>query len=123
MDPDLLRTKGVNPQNVRSASLVGFSLRIGQRATLLPDATGRTFGKLMQLTHDEVDRLYSDPSVKAYRAESVMAELRDGSKVPALCFNLPIAPGPNEANPDYAAKLRDLARRLEFPEDYVSGIH
>ena len=123
MDLDLLRTKGANPVNVRSASLPGFSLRIGQRATLVPAPEGRSFGLIMQLTHDEIDRLYSDPSVRAYRPEPVEAELKDGSRIPALCFNLPVAPSPNEANSDYAAKLRDLARRLGFPSHYIDSIH
>ena len=123
MDVDLLRTKGANPVNIRSASVHGWSLRIGQRATLVPAPKGRSFGIVMQLTHDEVDRLYSDPSVKAYRPEPVLVELNDGSHIPALCFNLPVVPSPGEANPDYAAKLRDLARRLEFPQDYVESIH
>jgi len=35
----------------------------------------------------------------------------DGSQVPALCFNLLVPPGPEEANSECAAKLRDLARR------------
>ena len=122
MDLDLLRTKGANPVNVRSASLPGFSLRIGQRATLVPAPVGRSLGLVMQLTHDEIDRLYSDPSVKTYRPEPVEAELNDGSRIPALCFNLPVAPSPEEANPDYAAKLRDLARRLGFPSHYIESI-
>ena len=123
MDVDLLRTKGVNPVNIRSASVHGWSLRIGQRATLVPAPKGRTFGIVMQLTRDEVDRLYSDPSVKAYRPEPILAELNDGSHIPALCFNLPVPPSTGEANPDYAAKLRDLARQLVFPQDYVDSIH
>lgn len=77
---------------------------------------------LVQLTHDEVDGLYSDPSVKAYRAEPVMAKLSDGSNIPALCFNLPLEPPPMEANSEYAAKLRHLARRLGFPQDYIDSI-
>ena len=121
MDVDLLRAKGTNPVSVRPASVSGFSLRIGQRATLVPAPEGRSYGMVMQLTHDEVDRLYSDPSVKAYRPEPVEVELRDGSRVPALCFNLP-APGLNEANPDYSAKLRDLARRLGLPPHYTESI-
>ena len=123
MDVDLLHTRGVKPVNIRSASVQGFSLRIGQRATLVPAPKGRSFGMVMQLTHDEVDRLYSDPSVKAYRPEPVVAEINDRSRVPALCFNLPVAPSPEEANPDYATKLRSLARRLGFPQDYVDSIH
>jgi hypothetical protein len=123
MDVELLRTKGTNPVNIRSASVTGFSLRIGPRATLVPSPEDCAFGMLMQLTHDEVYLLYSDPSVKAYRPEPVEAQLNDGSRVPALCFNLPVAPSPKEANPDYATKLRELARQLSFPAHYIDSIH
>jgi hypothetical protein len=34
MDVDLLRSKGAQPENPRLASVSGFALRIGQRATL-----------------------------------------------------------------------------------------
>jgi len=122
MDADLLRSKGANPQNPRAASLSGFALRIGQRATLVPDPQGRVYGMLMDLTHEEVDRLYAEESVRIYRPEAVITELSDHSRVAALCFNLPAAPGPDEANPAYAAKLRDLARRLGLPADYVERI-
>src|SRR5262245_18033858 len=55
MDADLLRTKGVQPANIRQAAVRGFSLRIGQRATLVPDAKERSHGILMQLTQAEIE--------------------------------------------------------------------
>lgn len=119
MDVDLLRSKGSVPFDPRRASVSGFALRIGQRATLVPDAKGRAYGMLMELRHDEIDRLYADPSVQMYRPEAVIAELEDGSRVAALCFNLTSAPGPDERNDDYAAKLRELATRLQLPQDYA----
>lgn len=122
MDADLLRTKGVDPANVRPAAVAGFSLRIGQRATLVPSPNGRAHGIVMELTHEEVEHLYAEESVRAYRPEAVVCELADGSQVPALCFNLFEPPRAGEANPEYAAKLRDLARRLELPADYVARI-
>jgi hypothetical protein len=76
----------------------------------------------MELTHVEIEQLYSEASVRAYRVEAVLAELADGSQVPALCFNLLVPPGPEEANAEYAAKLRDLARRLGLPSNYVESI-
>lgn len=76
----------------------------------------------MELTHVEIEQLYSEASVRAYRAEAVLAEVTDGSQVPALCFNLLVPPGPEEVNSEYAAKLRDLARRLGLPSNYVEGI-
>jgi hypothetical protein len=119
MDVDLLRSKGADPHNVRAASLPGFALRIGRRATLVPDPTARAHGMLMEMSREDVDLLYSEASVSAYRPEPVVVQLADGSRVAAVCFNLPVAPAPDEANPDYAAKLRTLAQRLGLPADYV----
>ena len=122
MDADLLRAKGAHPVNIVPACVPGFALRIGQRATLLEIPDARAYGILMELTHGEIEQLYSEPSVRAYRPEAVLAELRDGSRVPALCFNLLVPPTPEEVNSEYAAKLRDLARRLGLPSDYVESI-
>jgi len=122
MDADLLRAKGAHPVNPRSACVPGFALRIGQRATLLQKTDARAYGIVMELTHVEIEQLYSEASVRAYRAEAVLAELTDGLQVPALCFNLLVPPGPEEANSEYAAKLRDLARRLGLPSNYVESI-
>ena len=122
MDADLLRSKGAAPANVRIASVPGFELRIGQRATLLRNANACAWGMLMQLTHSEVEQLYSEPSVQAYRPEAVLAQAGDGSFLPALCFNLVNPPAPEEKNPEYAAKLKQLAIRLQLPSDYIKCI-
>ena len=76
----------------------------------------------MELTHAEVEQLYSEPSVRDYRPEAVVCRLSNGSCIPALCFNLIEPPRPDEANSEYAAKLRDLAARLGFPSEYVENI-
>ena len=122
MDAELLRARGAEPDGVGIASAPGFALRVGRRATLVPAAGDRAYGVVMELTHDELDRLYADPSVSAYRPEAVLAELADGGLVPALCYNLVEPPAPDEANAEYAAKLRDLASRLGLPADYVARI-
>ena len=122
MDQAALRAKGLDPANPRPASVNGMALRIGERATLVADAQATSHGILMELTHDEIDRLYSEPGVARYRPEAVLAEGADGSHAAALCFNLPKPPRPEEANPDYAAKLREVGRRLGLPPHYVAGI-
>src|SRR5262245_12717777 len=118
----LLRAEGVQRANVRQAAVRGFSLRMGQRATLVPDAKERSHGILMQLTQAEIEQLYSEPSVRAYRPEAVLAEAPDGTRVAALCFNLVAPPDPKETNREYAEKLRDLATRLGLPAAYVQSI-
>jgi hypothetical protein len=122
MDVDLLREKGFRPEEARPAHVDGMALRIGARATLAPDRDGRVYGTLAALTHDELDRLYAEPSVADYRPDPVLAVLADGSTTPALCYNLPAFPDGVASNADYAAKLREVAGRLGLPPDYVDRI-
>lgn len=122
MDAEVLRGRDVHPTDVQRASIHGFSLRIGRRATLIPESDGGVHGIFMRLSHDEIDRLYAEQTVSAYRPEAVECELASGSHEAALCFNLPEPPRPDERNPDYALRLRDLARRLDLPTAYVERI-
>ena len=122
MDEELLRSKGITPANLRPASVTGFELRIGNRATLVPSDSGRVFGVLASLSHAELERLYSESSVSAYRPEAVLVHLSTGEVLAALCFNLPEPPSIEERNIEYASRLRSLAERLNFPEEYVVSI-
>jgi len=122
MDDALIREKGIHPMNRRVAFVENFSLVIGARATLLPDAGRTAHGVVFSLTHSEVDALYSEASVSAYRPEAVFAQLTDGGLIPALCFNLPVPPPADERNPQYVSKLRGLAARIGLPPSYVSSI-
>jgi hypothetical protein len=122
MDANMLRTKGVHPLNLRQARVDGAALRLGERATLVPEVGASVHGILMSLAHSELDRLYSEPSVSAYRPEPVLAILGGREGVPALCFNLPDAPNEFQPNMKYAAKLRATAERLGLPADYIAKI-
>jgi hypothetical protein len=122
MDGDALRAQGFDPRDPRLARVDGMALRLGARATLVPARGAVVHGVLMAVTHAEIDRLYAEPSVAAYRAEPITVTLKDGGVVAALCFNLPEAPAGGASNPDYAAKLAVVARRLGLPEDYIASI-
>jgi Gamma-glutamyl cyclotransferase, AIG2-like len=122
MDQELLKGKGIQPIDVRLAAVSGLRLRIGARAALVSAPDAEVHGVLMKLTHAELDKLYSEPSVQAYRPEPVLAVASDGATVAALCYNLPEPPGSGERTPEYAAKLRALAQRIGLPNDYVSSI-
>ena len=106
MDLDVLREAGVTPQNPRRAYVDNFTLRIGQRATLLPSAGARAYGMLYALTHAELEVLYTAPGLEHYRPEAVLAHPLGGAATPALCYNLREAPRPDERNPSYAERLR-----------------
>jgi hypothetical protein len=122
MDPQLLRDKGVEPMEIRQAAVPGFALRIGARASLVPEPAGIALGVVMKLSHADLQRLYSEPSVAAYKPEPVLAKLRVGGTVAALCFNLPEAPSSGEKNTEYAVRLRVVAQRVGLPSDYVESI-
>jgi hypothetical protein len=121
MDEDLLRAKGATPQNRRIASVSDFRLLIGKRATLTPSADSIVYGVLFSMTHQEIDGLYSDPTVSEYRPEGVLART-DTELEAALCFNLPTPPPADERSSEYAAKLRSLAERIGLPEGYINTI-
>jgi len=122
MDAELLREKGITPVDARSAAVENFRLVVTQRATLIPANGDVVYGIVFSLTHDEIDKLYADASVKAYRPEAVLARLTDGKPIPCLCFNLSAVDQNGERNLDYVQKLRALAIRLGFPEMYVQSI-
>ena len=122
MDEAVLRGKGLSPLDGRLARVENFRLFVGERATLAPREGSVAHGVLFSLTPREVDALYSEDSVSAYRPEAVCAQLADGTFVPALCFNLPAPPAAEERNALYASRLRELAARLGLPADYVSSI-
>ena len=122
MDEALLQAKGIPSPNLRVASVSGFQLRIGKRATLVPVPEERVFGVVASLSHSELEQLYSEPSVQAYKPEAVLATLLNGESLAVLCFNLVELPTADEHNPEYASKLRALATQLRFPPDYVSSI-
>jgi len=122
MDEALLREKGLKPEDRRLASVEGFRLVICERATLVPCEDCVAHGILFSLTRAEIETLYSEESVKAYRAEVVNARTSDGRVTKALCFNLHAQPSGVERNTLYASKLRELAERLGLPAEYVSTI-
>jgi enamine deaminase RidA (YjgF/YER057c/UK114 family) len=120
MDVELLRAKGLEPKGVELAAVDDLALRIAQRAALVPVAGARVHGVVMSLTVSELDQLYSEPSVRAYRPQAVLAHLAGGEVIAALCYNLPEPPSPTERNEEYAGKLRAIAEKIGLPAEYVT---
>jgi len=121
MDPDLLRSQGMHPQNPRLASLPGQQLVLGQRASLLPQAGAEAWGMLIDLPATELNQLYREPSVQDYEPQWAVVNLASGGQTDALVYVLPehLITG---SNPEYAAKLVQVAERLGLPDDYVQAI-
>lgn len=122
MDADVLRMQGFEPTNPRQAEVAEMTLRVGSRATLVPEMSSSTHGVAMDLTHNDIDRLYAEKSVAAYRPEAVVARLPDGTSIAALCFNLPEPPESENENNDYREKLREVGRKVRLPADYIDRL-
>ena len=121
-DSDILRENQVVAVNPRRAFVDDYSVRIGLRATLVPASGARVYGMVFALTHDEFEKLYTAPGLEQYRPEAILAQSMEGETLPSLCYNLREAPGPSEANAEYAARLRAVLSRLDFPPEYVTSI-
>ena len=121
MDAAVLEAKGISRTRGRPGVVRNWALRIGNRATLIPDPGRAVHGVLMTLPLPDLDRLYAETSVQMYRPVAVLVEAR-GTVVPALAYVLPERPLPEERNPEYAATLRALAERLGLPAEYTRSI-
>lgn len=122
MDEALLADKGIHPEESIAASVEGYRLIIGERATLIPNAGHRAYGVLMTLDAHDVDALYSDASVADYRPESVDIDLPDGRRSTAVTYLLP-EHRVTGTNREYAKALHALASRLGFPDGYLSELN
>jgi len=121
MDESLLASKGIHASSAIAGYVDGYGLRIGRRATLVPDETRRTYGILMAVPTDGVKALYADEGLADYVPESVSVQLPDGTLAPAVCYLLP-AGKLEGTNAQYAKSLRALAGKLGFPDTYLRQI-
>lgn len=123
MDRTLLAEKGLHPETIGPAVLSDYRIHIGERATLVPSASGRTYGIVMELSEQEAHALYSEPSVRAYRRERVQVTLLASDQVvEAYCYNLPRESGLAGANPAYADELARLVEALGFDSAYAREV-
>ncbi len=121
MDEPLLASRGIFPSSASIGHVEGYGIRIGSRATLVPEHGNRAHGVLMMMQAKDVEALYSDESVADYIAESVSVVLSDGSLASAICYNLP-EHKLEGTNFEYALSLLSLAGELGLPDDYVEQI-
>jgi hypothetical protein len=122
MDPEVLRGNGVEAGEGRRARVDGQALRIGERATLVPQDGAHAYGMTYALEAAQLQALYSEGGLESYAPILVHAVFEDGTSEPAECWVLAQAPEPGERNADYARKLRSTLAALRFPADYISTL-
>ena len=122
MDKDVLIKNGVSPSNPRKGYLNNYTLKIGNRASLIQCEKEKAYGIIMTVNDEEITKLYAEKSVADYIPEKVEAVTETNEHLTATCYNLPIElfTGTNKL---YAKSLYDLAKKLNFPKEYLSRIN
>lgn len=121
MDENILVKNGIPPSNPKKGYLNNYALKIGNRASLIPFEGEKAYGILMDVNDEEITKLYAEESVADYVPEEVAIVTESNESVTATCYNLPLEllAGTNEA---YAKSLSELAKKLDFPKEYVDKI-
>ena len=121
MNKDVLIKNGVNPLNPRKGYLNDYTIKIGNRASLIPCKKEKAYGIIMTINDEELVTLYSEKSVADYIPEKVRIIMNTTESVIATCYNLPLEllTGTNEL---YAKSLYKLSKKLNFPDEYLSII-
>ena len=118
---DVQARAGFNPAKVEVARLSGFDIHICPHAALTPSDQHSVFGILVNITHRQLDTMYSAPGVGVFLPQAVLVETRDGKLVPSLCY-IPPSRENKPADHDYLARLVTAGREYGFPEWYLSKL-
>lgn len=121
MDTDILAKNGISPSNQEIGYIQNYTLKIGNRASLIPSKKDRAYGVLMSVNQPKIEELYAEPSVSDYIPEDVTVVLNSGRTTSAICYNLP-AELLTGTNTQYAQALLNLASHIGLPNHYLETI-
>jgi hypothetical protein len=124
MSPGVLNEYGVTPGRIVPARLNGFELSIRPRGNLVRSDRSCAYGVIAEVTHEDLDRLYSDLETRLglkYLPEPVLAEALDGTVRPVLCYIAPHMED-GQATSEYVGQLAEAVRSANLPEWYAEFI-
>ena len=123
MNRDVLSKADVQPTEEQVARLDGWDLKIAPRATLVPSEGSCVYGILAQLTHPELDKLYTKDwfGFGSYLPEAVIVTNATARQSAALCYIAWQVEG-GKPTQEYLGKMLSVAREYSFPEEYVRHI-
>ena len=121
MDEALLKQKGISVTGQQKGYLEDHTIHISERATLVRSYGNRVYGIVMEISNNDVQRLYSETGVSDYQPEELCIVNEKGDTVHAVCYILPKPEG-RSLNVRYAKDLLELAKSKGFPDDYLAVI-
>lgn len=122
MDKDILTKNGIHPSHPRKGFINNYTLKIGDRASLIPCENEKAYGVVMEVTDEEMVKLYAEKSVADYIPEKVEVITELNEHLMATCYNLPLELLTG-TNSEYAKSLYELAKKLKFPKGYLEKIN
>jgi hypothetical protein len=123
MNSDVLAQADVYPTQRQSARLKEWELTLSPRANLVPAQGGCVYGILAQLTHPELDKLYTKDwfGFGTYLPEAVLVTDATARPLPAMCY-IALQTQGGKPSKEYVEKMVLVAREYLFPDDYVRHI-
>jgi len=121
MDKEELIKRGVSPTNPRIGFLDNYTIKIGNKSSLVKAKGEKAYGVVMSLKKEEVIKLYKDKHVSDYFPEDVIINTESDKQLQACCYFL----DPKYligSNDNYTNDLISLAIRLNLPVDYIKII-
>ena len=123
MNSEVLAKADVRPTDVQMARLDGWDIKIAPRATLIPSDGRSVFGVLAQMTHADLEKLYTKDwfGFGTYLPEAVLVADSTGRVVPALTYIAWEMEG-GTPSADYIQKVVAVAQHFKFPSWYIDRV-
>jgi hypothetical protein len=121
INPHVLKQSGFSLEQYEVAKLPGFDIQIQPLANLVQSDEDSVYGILVQASHEELTRLYSQGWVGTYLPEPVLVQTTSGAWRPAFCYIAP-AKDLKQAADDYIDRIVGPARAYGFPDWYIARI-
>ena len=125
MNFDVLKEVDIVPASHQMAILSGFDLVIAPRANLIRDPKTVAYGVLIEASHAELGRLYSEHAQgllgETYLPEAVIVTDAGGKLRPAMTY-IAHSMAPRPPDRAYVERIARPAERYGFPRWYVEKI-
>lgn len=121
INPEVVEKAGAALHEVEVARLPGFDIDIGPLANLVRSDQSTVYGVIAQMTHADLQKLYTMAWVGTYLPEAVLVQTRDGRLVPAMTY---IKPSMHREQPaeEYIDRIVEPGRRYGFPQWFLDRL-
>jgi len=119
---DVQARGGLRLSSFEIARLGGFDIHISPHAALSRSDQHCVYGILVDISHRQLETMYTAPDVGVFLPEAVLVETRDGKFVPSLCY-IPPSRENKPADRDYLDKLVAAGREYGFPDWYLTKLN